>query len=158
MYEYRITKYNPKYRNVKGVFEREEWISYSDIGQVFNGTKLTANEYVAKEEKYISGILLMMACENVKTMFLKNVEINSCDFEATFGVREGAALDVSEIPALCRLILREHIWAKLESERMFVHFGYDFYMYIGVANKCDDVLAKISDLGLYVEEYRSPYK
>jgi len=33
---------------------------------------------------------------------------------------------------VCRLVLREILWCKLESPNGFyIHFGYDYYMYFG---------------------------
>ena len=40
---------------------------------------------------------------------------------------------------------------------MYIHFGYDYYMYIGSSNACDNVRIKIQEEGLFVEEFKSPY-
>jgi hypothetical protein len=36
--------------------------------------------------------------------------------------------------------------------------GYDFYMYIGVPRVEESALSAASDLGLFVEEFESPYR
>ena len=41
--------------------------------------------------------------------------------------------------------------------RAYVHFGYDYYMYIGLSVKCTDALAAVQQRGLFVEPFRSPY-
>ncbi len=41
--------------------------------------------------------------------------------------------------------------------KMYVHFGYDYYMYIGVNEKCLDAINSIQASGLFVEECESPY-
>ena len=46
MYSWRIAKYNPKYRNNKGAFVKNEWTSFSDIDKIFNGKKLTLENYI----------------------------------------------------------------------------------------------------------------
>jgi hypothetical protein len=33
---------------------------------------------------------------------------------------------------------------------MFVHFGYDYYMYIGSSSICENAIAIISNSGLFV--------
>ncbi len=56
-----------------------------------------------------------------------------------------------------RLILREDMWCKFESDNVSIHFGYDYYMYIGSNASCDSVIEQIRLNGLFVEPYRSPY-
>ena len=68
------------------------------------------------------------------------------------------AVFISEIPDLCRLILREYAWAKIESKKMFVHFGYDYYMYIGLEEQYEYVIDKVKYIGLFIEQMESPYK
>ena len=48
-----VTKYNPKYRDANGVYRREEWTDYSDIGNKFNDKIFTLEEYETVETLYI---------------------------------------------------------------------------------------------------------
>ncbi|WP_422658085.1 FHA domain-containing protein [Paenibacillus sp. EC2-1] len=41
--------------------------------------------------------------------------------------------------------------------KMYVHFGYDYYMYIGISKECKDAIDSIQASGLFVEECESPY-
>ena len=44
----------------------------------------------------------------------------------------GKAVTAQEVRALAKLTLRNAIWCKLGfKKQFFVHFGYDYYMYIG---------------------------
>ncbi len=44
-------------------------------------------------------------------------------------IQNNVVIAKMEIQYLCRLVLREHLWCKLETNNtMFVHFGYDYYM------------------------------
>ncbi len=52
----RISKYDPKYR-ANGIFIGDDWTSVSEIGQCFNGEKLTKEQYVCVERKYADCIL-----------------------------------------------------------------------------------------------------
>ena len=36
-----ITKYNPIFRDENGIFKKIEWIGFFQIGQLFDGVKLT---------------------------------------------------------------------------------------------------------------------
>jgi hypothetical protein len=44
----------------------------------------------------------------------------------------------------------------LEGSDGFFHFGWDHYMFIGVARLCPAARARATKLGLYVEEFASP--
>jgi hypothetical protein len=45
----------------------------------------------------------------------------------------------------------------LEGGEGFIHFGWDYYMYIGVPHPCPTARVRAADLGLYIEEFASPY-
>ncbi len=64
----------------------------------------------------------------------------------------------SELARLIRLNLREVCWTKLErAQNTYLHFGYDYYMYIGT----DSTVARVEDIHfpnlLFVEWFESPY-
>ena len=40
----------------------------------------------------------------------------------------------------------------------FIHFGWDYYMYIGMPHPCPTAQARAAELGLYVEEFASPVR
>lgn len=67
-------------------------------------------------------------------------------------------LSIAQSLDFARLVLREEAWGKLGVPgKAYVHFGYDYYMYIGVPSKCGRSIAIARDLGLFVERIRSPY-
>lgn len=51
MMNYRISKYNPKYRDEHGIYTRDEWTSISDVGEYFNGYEVTMEEYLDTENR-----------------------------------------------------------------------------------------------------------
>jgi hypothetical protein len=53
--------------------------------------------------------------------------------------------------------LREEFCCRLQNAAGFVHFGWDYYMYIGVPHPCPTAEALALNLGLFVEELDSPY-
>ena len=177
MYTYRITKYNPVNRDNFGKYMKDEWTSISDIGKIYEASEFTIKEYYSTESKYIDAILNFTKYLNLDKLEVTSLEKNfsykddvSCyeekykeyytdEMEQIFdNVCNGVYLNVHEVEVLCRLILREHIWCKLEIENvMFVHFGYDYYMYVGVYSECIGAIEEIRDSGLFVENYESPY-
>jgi len=78
-------------------------------------------------------------------------------FELYNSIENGATISVSDIDLITRLTLRENIWCKLVSESMFVHFGYDLYMYIGCRYFPNNELTIFQEKGLFFEEMNSPY-
>lgn len=52
MYKYQISKYNPKYRDDNGIYLKEDWISYVDIGKIYYGREFSKNDYINTEDQY----------------------------------------------------------------------------------------------------------
>ncbi|RYI28355.1 hypothetical protein EVU96_14370 [Bacillus infantis] len=70
----------------------------------------------------------------------------------------GKAVRKEEITEMERLTLREAVWCKLSFRKeFFVHFGYDYYMFIGTNKDCPQARRNVLEAGLFVEEFRSPY-
>lgn len=168
MFTWRITKYNPNYRDEFGKYRKDEWTSYSDIGKIFNGYKVTKSDYLSVEDAYVEAIAFFMNSVKVTSLTVKCLEKKNKleqalevypDEMITFfeALKEKDVLKISEIQYLARMVLREELWCKLENDEMFVHFGYDYYMYIGSFRLCKDSIEKIKKMGLFVEEYQSPY-
>lgn len=71
---------------------------------------------------------------------------------------EGSAVDEqAQFADLIRRVLREEFWCRLEADECFVHFGWDYYMYVGVSEACSKSRAFAAASGLFVEEFVSPY-
>ncbi|MGB8468123.1 MAG: hypothetical protein WCE21_03885 [Candidatus Babeliales bacterium] len=165
MFCWRITKYNPQYRNIHDVYLKDEWTSYSDIGKIFDKKKFCVNEYLTIEEAYITAILLFMDCVHTDDLRITDLEKNNTNFKKIFSeisphqvpIKNEQIINKEQLLIIIRLILREAMWCRLESAHMYVHFGYDYYMYIGASLACDSTLQQIKQLGLFVEEYQSPY-
>ena len=64
---------------------------------------------------------------------------------------------MTEIGEVVRRVLREEFWCRLEGAGAFIHVGYDYYMYVGIPQACPSAEALASQLGLFVEPFRSPY-
>jgi hypothetical protein len=166
---WRITKYDPKYRGPKGVYLNDEWCIYSEVGKLFNNAQFTFDEYVRVENLYIEAIKLFMECHDISALQVnslernkkleKDVHNNSNMITLFNGVQESDWIKEVDIKDFCSLILRDKIWCKLRYKRkMVVHFGWDFYMYIGSVSSCEEVIAEIEKSGLFVEVFKSPYE
>lgn len=170
MFSYRITKYDPKFRNALGHFLNNDWTSISEIGKKFDEKELTFEDYKRIEDAYVQAIMLFMdflKLSSLKVTYLeKHGKRPSPDIYRSKTMLElykkifvGQELDKSEVSDAARLMLRETLWCKLESEdKMFVHFGWDYYMFIGSSEKpTESMIVTIEKSDLFVEEFESPY-
>ncbi|MFD2115631.1 hypothetical protein ACFSTH_11655 [Paenibacillus yanchengensis] len=167
MNSYKITKYNPTNSG-----NYDEWTSISDVGQEFSGVVFTIEEYLRVEEYYVNAITRIMKCIGISGLFVSDLHkdyetpkitlhhnIYTQQMKQLYGeISENQFVSNQDLQDLCKMILRELIGLRLVFEdKMFVHFGYDYYMYIGVNNVCMDAIDSIQASGLFVEECESPY-
>jgi hypothetical protein len=162
MFDWRVTKYDPKNRDHNGWYTKDEWTDHSDVGKTFESKKLTFSEYFNVESKYIQAVLLFMECLNIdslkathlidKGLYQKKVLIDGKK------IIDSTSYSPEMVAFIVQSMLRNKFWCKLEYENiMYVHFGWDYYMYIGSAKACTSTIAKIEAMGLFVEKFRSPY-
>ena len=151
MKEYRITKYNPQNR-VAGVYTRDEWTSISDIGKSFNNIPLTYEMYQKTEDAYIDCCIEMLKRATVKELAVEQVEYYTED-----SIFPAVVSNFEEIRQIISACLREKCWLKLTATEFFIHFGYDYYMYIGSNLPVVTVEEVAEKYGLFCEQYPSPY-
>ena len=152
MTEYRITKYNPANR-VDGAYMTDEWTSFSDIGKVFDGTILTQDAYLKIEQAYIDCCIELIEKSKISKLYIKQAEYyteNIC-----FPASISSTQEIRQVITAC---LREQCWLKLTAKDFFIHFGYDYYMYIGSVLPSNSVAEIAAWHGLYCEQYPSPYR
>jgi len=155
VHEYRVTKYNPEIRGQSGAYTKVEWTFFRQIGQTFSGVLLTSDEYERVEEAYIQAALSFLRESGLLSMSvagLENPRTQPLDFQ------NDSVLPLDRIGEIIRRILREEFWCRLERSEGFIHFGWDYYMYVGVPHPCPTAEARAAELGLYVEEFASPIR
>ena len=155
MNEYRVTKYNPAFRNQYGHYMKDEWTILKQVGQTFSGVVLTSEEYKRVEDAYVQVALNFLGesgLTSLKVAGLENLQNRTLDFS------NDQVLALDRIGEIIRSVLREEYWCRLEVNEGFLHFGWDYYMYIGVAHSCPKAEALAVELGLFVEEYASPVR
>ena len=164
MISWRISKYNPLLRNINGYYLIDEWTSFSDIGREFSGKKFTYQNYLSIENAYISVIELIIQTININSLKIENLEMTKGSKVETNCVpiyktmHEGATIKRDGVNSLCRLILREVLWCKLiNNGKIWIHFGYDYYMYIGTILSAEDISEIVTSNGLFFERFKSPY-
>ncbi len=157
-YQYRITKYNPQNRNARGNYLLDEWTAFSDIGKVFNGQRLDEETYYHTEDAYVSSALAFLNEARIRVLILAYLENHRGTQVPGLELRKGKAYPLQEADRLFRLILREAFWGKFKGRgKSYIHFGWDYYMYLAVPSYCPQAIAYTEQQGLFVEEFESPY-
>ena len=167
IHHWRITKYNPANRDKNDIYQKNEWTSIGDVGNKFGDNEFTFEEYFFYENSYIDAIIRIMCENNIETLKIDTLEkyeyINYNDFVESESkkyfkfLKKDILITKEEVIQIAKFALREIVWCKLASEKMFIHFGYDYYMYIGSAKPSEEVLKIIKNNGLFVESMISPY-
>jgi hypothetical protein len=157
MYQYRITKYDPQFRDASGAYKLDDWTSISDIGRTFNNIELTAECYVTVENSYVEAALAFLTEAGVTSLAIKSLENHRRHNCPAVSLTEGHSCTLLEIADIIRLNLREIIWCKLVGDGCFLHFGYDYYMYVGVPAICTASIEFAERRRLFVEPSESPY-
>ena len=158
MEQFRVTKYDPRFRKRSGAYDRDEWTSVSDIGSCFGNVTLTASEYVSTENAYVEAALFFLEESGVAQLEIAGFENHTQYSTSALSFKDGYLCSQLEIAELVRLNLREVIWCRLEARDAFLHFGYDYYMYVGVPNPSTAACERTERRGLFVEPFESPYR
>ena len=123
MFVYRITKYNPIYRNSQGHYTLDEWTSFSDIGK--SKYNLSLQDYLKVENAYLESIKIIVEFNKTINFIFKNVE-NNTSYKIP---KESENLDkIFEIATKC---LREELWCQvISSYKLFilVRINYSFIL------------------------------
>jgi hypothetical protein len=156
-HQFRITKYDPARRGIDGAYPQDDWTSYSDIGLRFAGKLLRLEDYLRVEAAYTSAVVDFLREAGVKNLRLSRLE-NKRQVRVPSFVNEGNELTLTQCKKFAQMALREAVWGKLVVPQVaYVHFGYDYYMYIAVPRSCPKAIQTAKSSGLFVEPHRSPY-
>lgn len=163
---YRVTKYNPAYRNEKGWYMRDDWTDYSEV--VKTGAKREYDEYKKIEDLYIHYLQIGLQSAADKIFVVNYLDrhtgviqkypdrLQDCNSKLLFKIKNNYKCSVSEVSDLARLILREMVWCRFNSTSSYIDFSSEYYMFVGgvyydVATVRDAALK-----GIYVEEMDAP--
>ena len=160
MFQYRLTKYDPNHRNHDGSYTKESWTSISDIGNVFEGEILTKEKYLQIETEYVDKLVEVFKESGLTEFHISEYSdyrdepsIISDNELLELKIKENESFSIEKLPLIIRLTLRDQIWCKISSPKAFIHFGYDFYCYVGVQTDIKDFTSSF----LFLEPMDSPY-
>lgn len=144
--EYRVTKYDPTRRDATGAYQAAEWTSFAEVGEL-----ISEDAYLRVEDAYVAAAVAFWTETGTPALFARGVE-NGGD-----AIAEGGPVSGDLLPELVRRVLREEMWCRVEGDGYFLHFGHDYYAYVGVSRECPEARALAAASGLFVEEMISPH-
>lgn len=136
---YRISKYNPKYRNQNGVYQGKEWTSFSDIGKEVNGYIVDKEEYLRFENLYIRAVKDIAEINEIEKFLVKSLEYypeeitEAIDDELIVFLKElktKESFDLDELRIAVKILLRDLAWFMADGDSMKFSVGYDLYLYV----------------------------
>lgn len=176
MYEYRVTKFDPAKRANDGTYlDQEEWTSAGEIGKTSDGQTLT-EDYLLTEARYERAVVRFFEASQLPHLRITGLENRGMTLERLEDIkrdqpflcepefvvaeyREDQTVAAEEISLLVTLNLRGIVECKMEIDgKFFVHFGWDFYMYVGCQADCAAAIAETEADGLFVERFTSPHR
>ncbi len=164
-YSVAVSKYNPKYRDENGDYKRDEWMGYSEIGDIFQGKEFNYDEYLEIELKYIKAAKLFLEYEKCNSLIVMDLE-NYID-EGKFlnqdkdlvpfynSLEEGKIISVDSLEIIMKIMLRGYVWCNLicqDKEKTSLRYSSDFYLFLVSQNnlKVSILKQKIVELGLFM--------
>lgn len=164
-FSYRVTKYDPAFRNEKGWYLKDDWTAYSDINREYNKETLTLDKYLEVENQYMQAIIQFMKCNKVTAFQVTRITRNfdpaedpnsSQDMINIYkNIKNRSFVSEEELKNVCKLILRRYLWCLLRNDKnMEVRFSHDYYMFIVSKSMCKKAISNIEKSGLFVEKYR----
>lgn len=169
---YRITQYNPAFRNAEGAYLYDHWTEIGDVGRTLEGELVTADKYLAVESDYIQAVAAILKENSLEYLRVVGCNPKSIkhwinkykdewfhlpEFE-TIELQEDKKARIDEIRTICQMNLRGYCNISLEISGVFyVDFGYDMYMYVGAPNISDALRKKLDATSVFVEDSGEPY-
>lgn len=153
MHYYRVSKYDPQYR-VNGVYTKDEWTSYDDIGRRFPDGNFTFVDFERAEARHIGFVCALVNRERALPLVISHVEYLAPGFPWL----DGQLVDADELLSLLQDVFRGKCLCRLSSRRLFIHFGCNFCMYVGCSYTSEGISQLASRYGLFAESVQLPYR
>lgn len=158
-YEYRLSKYDPRLRDELGYYTREEWTHFAQVGTIVGKHRVSARQYEKVEQAYLTSIREMLGEGGVVSLQLKRLRIIPAHRVRLAAWSRRRTIPLSLVEKISQLALRDSIEVQLASpRRAYVHFGYDFIVYLGLSCATPAAITAARQRGLFVEKCPSPYR
>lgn len=142
-----IVKYTPEGYDESGVYRRDEWADYSDVGKTFGGKTLNLEEYLEVENHYIECALEIITQSQCKYLTIASV----WDFD-DIGYRYKERIPIERVSKVLRHMLRSELRCVLVNlkHKVMVYIGYDYYMHVHCPLQYEVLQEIVSSHDLYL--------
>jgi hypothetical protein len=85
----------------------------------------------------------------------QQIRLDDAVIESCSQVKDNQVVSGTQLENVIRACLREYMWCRLVGpDDSYLHFGYDYYMYVGLPKTADGLTLP---RGMFLEEFESPY-
>ena len=142
-----IVKYSPDGYDEDGIYRRDEWTEYSDVGKTFAGKKLSLEEYLEIENRYVECALDIITQSQCKYLTIGYVE----DYD-NIGYRCKDRIPAERVDKVLRDMLRCNVFCVLVnlSHKVMIDMGYDYYMHVLCPLEYEDLQELVCSHNLYL--------
>lgn len=148
-----IVKYDPKFFNEDGIYTKDEWTSFYDIGKMFDNRVLTLKDYIITENNYIDFMLDCLKLSDCKFLTIewsweyekkyfrscmKKISAIDPDFNEyeylllVHEIESKKKISISIARSLFKLMLREsfNLCLSNQSKKIKIYAGYEYYLHV----------------------------
>jgi hypothetical protein len=151
--KYRLTKYNPAFRDEFGNYRRNEWTDVDDVGRNIDGHVLTQDEFDHTINAYHHAFELFAREAGVQQLAVLDLYQGPGLEEPWQKLSEGDVLPLETALQMARHILAGGpLSARLEdTDRFYLHVGEHLYVWLGSEIPCTNAVEGSRRVGLFVE-------
>ncbi len=158
-FEFRLSKFDPAKRDFTGAFTGQDWVCYSQIGSEIGGRLLTKDEYKRVENAYVETIREMLREAGLQQVGIEKFRRFGKQKHDIKVFRKGQKVGLDTLSRLTRLTLQDRVEVGFcVPRKMYLHFGFDFLVYVGLAKPTPAAKAFALENGIFLEEMASPYR
>ena len=143
MFNYRISKYNPKFVNENGTYTKDEWKSVSDIGEHFedSGT-LTGAQYMKVEKQYVNFFFDLLSNLKIRKIKISNQKPERVFWKTEF--KNKNSTDKDWLSIIFQNVMREKFKCKFKAKDVVINGEKDYYLSITSKTNLFDTLSEIA--------------
>ncbi|WP_157138721.1 hypothetical protein [Asticcacaulis biprosthecium] len=118
----------------------EQWTSIYDCAPPVGVGDLSFGEYWKAESAYVQDLIEISMKFEVPNYIISGLEISKSSKKLLPSwIKEGGVVTVDNMEFLIRYCMRGALWCRLHySDLIFIMFGYDLYVRVGIQS-CEDI-------------------
>ena len=144
-----IVKYEPRYYDENGAYQKDEWTCFSDVGKEYEGKVVTMEDYLDVENRFINITRAILEASGCKYITLGYMEARRRK-----GLKEGMRVRVQDIDPFLRFALRGKAYIVFINKSKNIQFDFDndvLYMNLNCRIPNDELRAIVESRGLYLD-------